>query len=267
MTLDIRRKFKLIDQITEYIRANLFTENQWGDIILDYDRISILLGRFGIESSNKGYCKDLTYAADENIHELAEYLLNDKGLSHLFHDKYAIEVLSTEERFSNLNLYLNECFECIKADRKIATAILLRACVEILIDIGGFRNNQDSLGTSIGKLIPLMEKNEAFAMFNKNKKQSELKQFLEGIKDFGNDAAHLNGKNVKDFIEKYDNKELLKLFCILIEHSILKDDIRKRNERDVENRVKSIDFSMKEKVIFQDTTSNSEVSSDDEIPF
>lgn len=84
-------------------------------------------------------------------------------------------------------------------------------------------------------------------MFSKNNKQDELKMFLEGVKDFGNDAAYLNGKNVKDFIEKYDNKEILKLFCILIEHSILKDDIHKRNEEDVENRVKSIDFTIKEK--------------------
>jgi hypothetical protein len=266
MTLDLRRKFKLIDQITEYIRENFFTENNFGDTIPDYDRISILLGRFGIASSNKGYQKDLVHADDQNIHELAEYLLNDKGLSHLFHDKYAIEVLATEEKFSNLNLYLNECFECIKADRKIATLILLRACVEIFIDVSGFKKHYH-LGSNIDALIPLMEKDEAFAMFNKNNKQNELKQFLKGIKDFGDDAAHLNGKNAKDFIEKFYKKEFLKLFCILIEHSILKDGIRERNERDIENRVKSIDFSMKEKVITQDTTNDSEMDSDDEIPF
>ena len=124
-----------------------------------------------------------------------------------------------------------------------------------------------SLAVSIDKFIPSMENNETFIMFSKYKKQNELKQFLEGIKDFGNDAVHLNGKNVKDFIEKYDNKELLKLFCILIEHSILKDDIRKRKERDVETRVKSIDFSMKEKVIAPNTTSDLEASSHEEIPF
>jgi hypothetical protein len=114
---------------------------------------------------------------------------------------------------------------------------------------------------------PSMENNETFIMFSKYKKQNELKQFLEGIKDFGNDAVHLNGKNVKDFIEKYDNKELLKLFCILMEHSILKDDIRKRNERDVENRVKSIDFSMKEKVVKVEIESDMCPYTDDEIPF
>ncbi len=273
MILDPQKKFQLIDEIIKYLEANFTYEDYNGDQRYKEQRVQILLGRFGISYSRKFSSSILLDAKDRNISELAEYLLNDKGLSHLFHDKYAIEVLLTEERFSNLNLYLHECFECIKADRKIATAILLRACVEIFIDVGGFNKNPKnpdqklSLGTSISHLIPLMEKDEAFAMFNKNNKQNELQQFLEGIKDFGNDAAHLNGKNTKDFIDKFDNKELLKLFCILIEHSILKNGIRERNERDIEDRVKSIDFSMKEKVITQDAKSNSDMDSDDEIPF
>ncbi|MDX2082842.1 MAG: hypothetical protein SFV53_02505 [Rickettsiales bacterium] len=143
--------------------------------------------------------------------------------------------------------------------------MLLRSCVQILVDMCGYKGG--SLAASIDKFIPSMENNETFIMFSKYKKQNELKQFLEGIKDFGNDAAHLNGKNIKDFIEKYDNKELLKLFCILIEHSILKDNIRERNERDVETRVKSIDFSMKEKVVAPNIASDLEISSDEEIPF
>ncbi len=273
MILDPQKKFQLVDEIMNYLEANFTYEDYNGDQRYKEQRVQILLGRFGISYSTKFNSGILLSAADSGITELAEYLLNEKGLSHLFHDKYAIDVLETEEKFSNLNLYLQECFECIKADRKIATAILLRACVEIFIDVGGFNKNTKktdqklSLGTSIRNIIPLMEQVEAFVMFNKNNKQSELKQFLEGIKDFGNDAAHLNGKNAKDFIEKFDNKELLKLFCILIEHSILKDGIRERNERDVENRVKSINFSMKEKVIKLNTADDSEISSDDEIPF
>jgi hypothetical protein len=276
MILDPQRKFQLVDEIINYLEANFTYEDCNGYKNYKEQRVQILLGRFGINYPKNYSSFETSYllsAEDKNISELAEYLLNDKGLSHLFHDKYAIEILASEERLSNLNLYLQECFECIKADRKIATAILLRACVEIFIDVGGFNKNPKeiskklTLGTSINNLIPLMEKDEAFAMFNKNNKQNELQQFLEGIKDFGNDAAHLNGKNAKDFIEKFDNKELLKLFCILIEHSILKDGIREKNEMDVENMIKSIDFNMKEKAILQNTTSDSEISSDDEIPF
>lgn len=274
MILDPQKKFQLIDEIIKYLEANFTYEDFNGYTRYKNQRVKILLGRFNISYSGKEFDSDyLLDADDKNIHELAEYLLKDKGLSHLFHDKYAIDVLESEEKFSNINLYLNECFECVKADRKIATAILLRACVEIFIDVGGFNKNPKrtdqklSLGTSISSLILLMEKDEAFAMFYKNNKQNEVQRFLEGIKDFGNDAAHLNGKNAKDFIEKFDNKELLKLFCILIEHSILKDGIRERNERDVDSRVKSIDFNMKKKVITQDATSNSDMDSDDEIPF
>lgn len=273
MILDPKTKILLVEEIINYMTTNLVYRDNEDYPRSDEVKIKVLLGGFDISYKGDFYRDYLFYAEDKNIRELADYLRNDEGLSHLFHDKYAIEILATEERFSNLNLYLHECFECIKADRKIATAILLRACVEIFIDVGGFNKNTKktdqklSLGTSISNLIPLMEKDEVFAMFSKNSKQNELQQFLEGIKDFGNDAAHLNGKNAKDFIEKFDNKELLKLFCILIEHSTLKDGIREKNERDIENRVKSIDFSMKEKVILQDATSDSEVSSDDEIPF
>ena len=266
MIPDPQRKFQLVDKIKNFLVRNYTYQDSIGATHYKEKRVEILLDSFGIFYSGEFHSDDLLDADDEKIGDLAKYLLNDEGLNNLFHDKYAIEILATEERFSNLNLYLHECFECIKADRKIATAILLRACVEIFIDVGGFKKNFH-LGSNIEALIPLMEKDESFEMFNKNNKQGELKQFLKGIKDFGDDAAHLNGKNVKDFIEKFENKELLKLFCILIEHSILKDGIRERNERDVENRVKSIDFSMKEKVILQDTTSDSEVSSDDEIPF
>ncbi|MBL6665289.1 MAG: DUF4145 domain-containing protein [Rickettsiales bacterium] len=274
MTLDPKNRFELVKKITKYIDENYTWEDQNGIPHYEVEQIKILLSNFEIFCP-KNYFESryLLNAEGKNIIELAEYLLKEEGLGNLFHDKYAIEILASEEGFSNLNLYLRECFECIKADRKIATAILLRACVEIFIDLGGFNKNQKeiskklTLGTSINNLIPLMEKDEAFAMFNKNNKQNELKQFLEGIKDFGNDAAHLNGKNAKDFIEKFDNKELLKLFCILIEHSILKDGIRKKNEMDVENMIKSIDFNMKEKAILQNTTSDSEISSDDEIPF
>ena len=265
MTLDPQKKFHLVGEILKYIDTN-FGDTDWnGNFSYNEQRIKILLGSFGISYTENFDTNYLLTADDKNINELAEYLLNDKGLSHLFHDKYAIEILATEDKFFNLNLYLNECFECIKADRKIATALLLRCCVEILVDMCGYKKG--NLAKDLENFISSMEGNETFAMFNKNNKKGELEKFLVGIKDFGNDAAHLNGKNIKDFIEKYDNKEILKLFCILIEHSILKDDIRKRNELDVENRVKSIDFTIKEKNFDKENSSDDFPNTDDDIPF
>lgn len=268
MTLDTQRKFQLVDDIVKYINQNFSYEDYNGNSHHDNTRIKIILGRFGIKYSKNYFdAEDLLLAEDSKINDLFEYLLNDKGLSHLFHDKYAIEVLANEERFFNLNLYLSECFECIRSDRKIATAMLLRCCVEILMNI--FNNKNEPLAKKIDDFFANFEDNKELVMFSKNNKQDELKMFLEGVKDFGNDAAHLNGKNVKDFIEKYDNKEILKLFCILIEHSILKDDIRKRNEEDVENRVKSIDFTIKEKPdkINEQIVIANDNFIDDDIPF
>jgi hypothetical protein len=264
MTIDPQKKFKLIDEIVEYVNSN-YGYNYNGYLKYDDSRVKIILGRFGISYSHDYFdTDDLLKANDKSISELHEYLLNNKGLGHLFHDKYAIEVLANEEDFFNLNLYLNECFECIKSDRKIATAVLLRCCVEIFLSI--FDKTKVPLAKKIEMVFINIKNNKNFEIFIKHDKEEQLKTFLEGIKDVGNDAVHLNGKNPKDFIEKNNNTELLKLFCILIENSILKDSIKKKNEEDVENRVKSIDFTIKEKPLVQDN-SNQSLSEDDDIPF
>ncbi|MDX2082841.1 MAG: hypothetical protein SFV53_02500 [Rickettsiales bacterium] len=111
MILDPQKKFQLVDEIIQHLETNYTYEDFNGNLQYKEKRVRILLGRFGIIYTQKHF--DSSYlldADDKNIVELAEYLLNDKGLSHLFHDKYAIDVLSTEEKFFNLNLYLQECF-------------------------------------------------------------------------------------------------------------------------------------------------------------
>jgi hypothetical protein len=262
MELDPQKKFEIIEKILKYFYDKFGEEDFYGKINYDEQRIRIILGKFGISYSGKHFDSDvLLKTEDKKIYDLSEYLLNDKGLAHLFHDKYAIEILNSEEKFFNLNLYLNECFECIKSNRKIATAMLLRCCVEILVDMNGIKER--TLAGSIDKFAQSMKDNPKFIIFSKYNKENELKKFLEGVKNFGNDAAHLNGQNVKDFIEKYDNKEILKLFCILIENSILREDINNRNEQDIENKIKSIDFAIKEKM--KENKIEEEVN--DEIPF
>lgn len=260
MELDPQKKFEIIDEILKYFSEKYGKEDWNGNFCYDEQRIRIILGRYGIHYSGHFDSDFLLKAEDKKIYDLSEYLLNDKGLAHLFHDKYAIEILNSEEKFFNLNLYLNECFECIKSNRKIATAMLLRCCVEILVDMNGIKER--TLAVSIDKFTQSMKDNTKFIIFSKYNKENELKKFLEGVKDFGNDAAHLNGQNVKDFIEKYDNKEILKLFCILIENSILREDINNRNEQDIANKIKSIDFTIKEI-----KENKIEEEANDEIPF
>ena len=130
MTLDAKYKFQLVDNIVKYIDEN-FTRDKGGEYeTYDEYRIQVLLGKFGI-IYNHSYCMDIYLTqGDGKIVGLAEYLLNDQGISRLFYDKYAVEVLQGDDKFFNLNLYINECFECIKMGRKIATALLLRSCAE-----------------------------------------------------------------------------------------------------------------------------------------
>lgn len=207
---------------------------------------------------------DLQYASIETVKLLDEECVTrvykeifKNNLSNFFDAPNAIKVLETEENFSNLNLYLNECLNCINAQNKIAAAILLRSCVEIFINI--FDNTSNPLAKKIDNFFKNIDSHKDLKAFCEHGKKDELKEFFEGVKDFGNDAAHLNGKKVDDFIEKYDNKAFLVLLCILIEHSILKDSIEKMNQEDTINRLKSADFRPKEE--------SKKCDIDDEIPF
>ena len=250
-------KYKLIDKIHKYIESNLIYIDSWEVEHLDHDKIEILLGRFGIEYVNRNLLTSLKNSDDNQILELYKNISNNNDLVGLFNDKYAIEILNEEKTFFNLNLYLKECFECSKEDKKIATAILLRSCVEIFISI--WDNTRNPLDKKIDNFFVNIQDNKEFKIFIEYNKQNQLKQFLKDIKDFGNDAVHLNGKNIEDVINKYDNKEILKLFCILMEHSILKDGIKKKNEEEATNEIKSINFTVNDK--------NSAQFYEEEIPF
>ncbi|MBM5782878.1 MAG: hypothetical protein FJ368_05610, partial [Pelagibacterales bacterium] len=97
MILNTQKKFLLVDEIINYLEANFTYEDYNGNQHYKEQRVKILLGRFGINypDCSKFKTSYLLSAEDKNIYELAEYLLNDKGLSHLFHDKYAIEILAS----------------------------------------------------------------------------------------------------------------------------------------------------------------------------
>ena len=146
---------------------------------------------------------------------------------------------------------------CINADAKIAAAILLRSCIEIFINLFDKTNNH--LATKIENFFKNISNHKELKIFCEHEKQGELKEFFEGIKNFGNDAVHLNGKKITDFIDKYDSENLLVLLCVLIEHSILKHGIQKITEECQKHKIQSIDFTIKEK--------SQKCNIDDEIPF
>jgi hypothetical protein len=254
--MDSVEKYKLIDKINKYIESNLIYIDDWEVERRDYDKIEILLGMSGINYVEHNLLKSLKKTDDNRILELYKNITNNNDLVDLFKDKYAIDILNEEKTLSNLNLYLKECFKCSKEDKKIATAMLLRSCVEIFISI--WDNTRHPLDKKIDNFFLNIQDNKEFKIFIEHNKQNQLKQFLKDIKDFGNNAAHLNDKNIEDVINKYDNKEILKLFCILIEHSILKDGIKKKNEEEATAEIRSINFTVNDKNSAQE---------DDEFPF
>ena len=52
---------------------------------------------------------------------------------------------------------------------------------------------------------------------------------------------------MREFVETNNNEEMFKLFCLLIEKSILKDEINQKAIEEEKKRIQSIDFTKKEK--------------------
>lgn len=290
MNLDPKTKIQLVSEIWDYFKERFCKETEqtdyYGEPLLDCDsgKIKLFLQHVGVVFSKADRFDSEDFflqIEDQKLVALHNYITNQKseGFVDLFFDKYALEVLRSEEKFSNLNFYLEECFECVVANRKIAAAILLRACVEILVGLKGCieqnsKGRYDGLNKTLIKFINLVESDEDFKIFAKYGKKEELRIFLNGIKELGDSSAHLYDKKVHDFIENNAVKEMLKLFCLLIEHSILKEEISRRNEQELENRFKSIDFTpLQEKT--KNAAGKHQVaktfeqvdSGDDEIPF
>jgi len=262
--IDPKTKLDLIDKIHAHLKENYSSEGEHEGEYFAYfenDRIALILSHVDIHV--KGYfdykIEILIRADGYKITKLAEYLFGNKneGMRQFFHDKYATEILKEKEQYDNLNLYLEECFQCINSKNLIAASMLLRCCVEVFLTIQGA--TEYNLGAKITSFIKQIDQKQDFELFAKNQKKAELEDFIKTIKGLGDDVVHLNGKNLKDLIEKYDLMQMFKLFCILIENSILKCDIRQKNEDDIAKRVRSINFTVKEKDL--------DDNDDDPIPF
>ena len=96
------------------------------------------------------------------------------------------------------------------------------------------------------------------------------KKLFDLYRDGGNHVAHCRVNEAKRFIEDYCLESNLKLFCIILENSIFKEDIIKINEKLKSEKLNSIDFSPQKidnKINEKTIEKTNNINEDDEIPF
>ena len=64
--------------------------------------------------------------------ELFNYIFKDK-INKLFSEEFAYQALTSEKDFEDLHYYLQECYNCLKANLEFAGAIMIRPCIQIFL--------------------------------------------------------------------------------------------------------------------------------------
>jgi len=253
--------------IITYINENFIEYDYNGNTSWNDALVSHLLKVFLFTKNRSYYTEDdIANATPQQINNLANYIRNytgnKVGLQEFFHSPHAVKILENNTQYGNLNVYLTECLACISGGNKIASIILMRCCVEELMAMQGCEKY--NLGNKITEFINGIERNKDFAIFTQCNKQEEVKILLDVVKDLGNDAVHTNGKSLQEIASKYEARALLKLFCILIEHSTMKEEIQSENNKHIRLMVESINFQPKEVPL---EVENRNMITEDDIPF
>lgn len=245
--LDAKNKIKIVTKLIEHFHSNLETE-RWNfyDLKSILDKFEIITIDNGSQFSYYRFSNQMLilifdndhdinlnqtlYESDEfKIQNLYDYIFEESNLNNLFTDIYSAEILRNDGKYENLNLYLTECYKCIKSSHLIAAAILIRGCLEIFL---GMYSREYHLKSKIEDVSKNFSKIDDFKVFDEIRKTSEITNFLFEIKNLGNDVAHVNGKKINEFIREKNLEESLKILCNIIEHSILNEEIRKKLEND-----------------------------------
>ena len=253
--------------IITYINENFIEYDYNGNPSWNNAFVGNLLKPFNIYSLSRYFSEsDIANATPQQIENLANYIRNytgnKVGLQEFFHSPHAVKILENNTQYGNLNVYLAECLACISGGNKIASIILMRCCVEELMAMQGCEKY--NLGSKIKEFINGIEESKDFAIFTQCNKQEEVKILLDVVKDLGNDAVHRNGKSLQEIASKYEARALLKLFCILIEHSTMKEEIQSENDKHIRLMVESIIFQPKEVLL---EVENCNMFTEDDIPF
>ena len=260
--LDAKNKIKIVTKLIEHFHSNL--ENQSWNF---YDLKSIL-DKFEIIKIDNEVKFDAYYFfnqmlmlrcflknnytsinLNQTLHESDEFKIQnlydyifeennfeESNLNNLFTNIYSAEILRNDEKYENLNLYLTECYKCIKSSHLIAAAILIRGCLEIFL---GMYSSMFRLESKIKDLSKRFNNIDDFKVFDEIGITNEITNLFFEIKNLGNDVAHVNGKKINEFIREKNLEESLKILCNIIEHSILNEEISKKLENDRKQKLAS----------------------------
>jgi len=149
--LDAKNKIEIVTKLIEHFNSNLETE-RWNfyDLKSILDKFEIITIDNGSQFSYYRFSNQMLilifvndhdinlnetlYESDEfKIQNLYDYIFEEKNLKNLFTNIYSEEILRNDEKYENLNLYLTECYKCIKSSNLIPAAILIRGCLEIFL--------------------------------------------------------------------------------------------------------------------------------------
>lgn len=254
--LDAKNKIEIVNKLIEHFHSNLKT-GRWNfydlkgildkfEIIKIDNELSFLNYQFSNQMLILKFIKNnyidinlnkTFYESDEfKIQNFYDYIFEEKNLKNLFTNIYSEEILRNDEKYENLNLYLTECYKCIKFSNLISAAILIRGCLEIFL---GIYSTKFHLKSKIDDVSKRFNNIDEFKVFDEIGKTSEITNFLFEIKNLGDDVAHVNGKKINEFIREKNLDESLKILCNIIEHSILNEEISKKLENDRKQKLAS----------------------------
>ena len=182
----------------------------------------------------------LKHENDDDIKNLYEYIPK-KNINDFFYDRTAcIEVLK-KEKFLDLKILLEECFNCINQNNFLASVIILRACLEMWLIKMGFDKNK--LEDKIKNFIKDIEDKNSYP--NLKEKINEIENLLNLYRLNGNNVAHCDISKAQKYIEDHSLSASLTLLCILIEETIFSKDIKEFKLSEKKNRINALDFETK----------------------
>lgn len=197
---------------------------------------------------------DLDFSIESLIHSLHQHnndndirkfyeLLFSNQIIDLFFDKKACAEIFKLEKYQDLKAYLDECLNCLRSGNKLAFLIILRACAEFFLEEKIKKNSEykNSEEYQIDIFIKEINTKDEYKILRS--RINEIKKLFKLYREKGNDVAHCRIDDAKKFIEENCLESCLRLFCLVIENSIFKEDILRINEDLKLKKINSIDFN------------------------